>query len=107
MKKFTPEEDKMLLELRKEKMSYRDMVSLFDGRSAQALSQRYYNLTHSNEDPEREVLQPATQKQKTLDDFTPREIIKHLYDLGYRIEDDRIVLVQKTVIKIGDIINSK
>jgi len=47
-------------------------------------------------------------KVKTLDDFTPREIIKHLYDLGYRIEGEgRLVLVKKEYVNIGSIVGEE
>lgn len=42
---------------------------------------------------------------KTLKDFSPRDMIKHLYDLGYRIENNRLVCIQKAYVKLEDIIN--
>ena len=47
---------------------------------------------------------PALIKQKTLDDFKPREMIKHLYNLGYRIIDGDLYLVQQTLVNPKDII---
>ena len=44
-------------------------------------------------------------KQKTLEDFSPREMIKHLYNLGYRIKNNEIVMVIEKKIKLSDIIN--
>ena len=44
-------------------------------------------------------------KEKTLDDFQPREMIKHLYKLGYRIEDNGLYVITKQQVKLGDIIN--
>lgn len=44
-------------------------------------------------------------KEKTLFDFTPREIIKHMYNLGYRIEDNKLVCIVKQVVNVKDIIN--
>lgn len=43
--------------------------------------------------------------QKSLSDYTPREMIKHLYNLGYRIENNEIVCIQKVKVNIKDIIN--
>ena len=38
-------------------------------------------------------------------EMTPREMIKKLYDLGYRIENNKLVCIQKVVVKLNDIIN--
>lgn len=43
---------------------------------------------------------------KTLDDFTPREIIKHMYKLGYRIEDNQLVCIVKQKVNVKDIIEN-
>lgn len=45
------------------------------------------------------------QKTKTLDDFQPRDIIKHLYKLGYRIENNKLVCMVKQTVNMRDIIN--
>ena len=39
-------------------------------------------------------------------EMTPREMIKRLYDLGYRIENNQLVCYQRVQVKIQDIINS-
>ena len=44
-------------------------------------------------------------KEKTLDDFSPRELIKNLYDRGYRIENGRLICIVHQVVNIKDIIN--
>lgn len=44
--------------------------------------------------------------EKTLKDFKVRDIIKYLYDLGYRIEDNRLVCYVKQVVNIKDVLNS-
>ena len=48
-------------------------------------------------------------KEKTLDDFTPREIIKHMYKIGYRLRDPKnnLYCLQEHVINCLDIINEK
>lgn len=48
----------------------------------------------------------SLQKEKTLDDFSPRDIIKHLYKLGYRIEDNKLVCYVKQQVNVKDIINN-
>lgn len=44
-------------------------------------------------------------KEKTLKDFQARDMIKHLYNMGYRIENNQLVVLQKVPVKINDIIN--
>lgn len=44
-------------------------------------------------------------KEKTLDDFSPRELIKNLYDRGYRIENGRLICIVHQVVNVNDIIN--
>ena len=45
--------------------------------------------------------------EKTLRDFTPREIIKYMYELGYRIEDNQLVCIVKQKVNVKVIINEK
>jgi len=52
----------------------------------------------------KEQVAPVPVKQKTLDDFSPREMIKHLYGKGYRIINGEIYQVVKTKINLSDII---
>ena len=47
----------------------------------------------------------APVKEKTLFDFAPRDMIKHLYNLGYRIEDNKLVCVVRQVVNVKNIIN--
>lgn len=44
-------------------------------------------------------------KEKTLKDFQPRELIKRLYDLGYRIENNQLICIVKQVVNLRDVIN--
>jgi len=53
-----------------------------------------------------EFIPSAHVKEKTLKDFQPRDIIKHLYDLGYRIEDGKLVCIVKQTVNLKDIINA-
>lgn len=51
---------------------------------------------------ERKPKEPTIIKEK----MTYREMIKALYDAGYRIEDNQLVIYQKQVVKLGDIVNN-
>lgn len=44
-----------------------------------------------------------TATKNTLNDFQPRDLIKHLYNLGYRIENNQLIV--KQTVNIKDIIN--
>jgi hypothetical protein len=49
----------------------------------------------------------APVKEKTLDDFKPREIFKHLYKLGYRLKDPKsLYCIIKQPVNLEDIINN-
>lgn len=52
-----------------------------------------------------EMAPEAPVAKKTLDDFSPREMIKYLYERGYRIVDGKLYQITKTEIKIKDIIS--
>ena len=49
--------------------------------------------------------EPAPVKEKTLSDFQPRDMIRHLYKLGYRIENNQLVCIVRQVVNVKDIIN--
>lgn len=63
-------------------------------------------MVEKKETPTTIVVSPAPVKEKTLKDFSPREIIKYLYDLGYRIEDGKLVCFVKQTVNLKDIINA-
>ena len=48
----------------------------------------------------------APAKEKTLKDFQARDMIKYLYDLGYRIEEGKLVCYVKQAVNVKDIINA-
>ena len=44
-------------------------------------------------------------KEKTLGDFDPRDLMKYLYSLGYRIDEKGIYVMVKQYVNIKSIIN--
>ena len=46
-----------------------------------------------------------TKSAASLHDFTPREMMRYLYDLGYRIEDGKVYFIQKQEVNINSVIN--
>ena len=63
-------------------------------------------VVEKKETPTTIVVSPAPVKEKTLKDFQPRDMIKYLYDMGYRIEDGKLVCLVKQVVNLKDIINA-
>jgi len=55
--------------------------------------------------PEGPVVKQQPVKEKTLKDFNPRDIIKYMYELGYRIEDNKLVCYVKQTVNVKDIVN--
>lgn len=50
----------------------------------------------------------APQKhEERAKELSPREMIKKLYDMGYRIENNQLVCYQKVVVKVNDILNGQ
>ena len=45
-------------------------------------------------------------KEKTLKDFKSRDMIKHLYDMGYRIKDNQLICLVPQVVNVKDIIGN-
>lgn len=77
------------------------------GRTRNAIYQCVYEIKkkeklggggNSQEKPE-----PAPQVK--VRDMTPREMIKKLYDMGYRIENNQLVCITRNVIKLNDILS--
>ncbi len=62
-------------------------------------------LVEVNPMPKTMIEDHEPKMEKTLKDFAPREIIKHLYNLGYRIEDNKLVCIVKQAVNLRDIIN--
>lgn len=64
---------------------------------------RRYRMSHPNE---AQYKYKKAEVKVVKEELTPREMIKRLYDLGYRIEDNQLVIYQKQVVKIGDVVNN-
>lgn len=49
--------------------------------------------------------QLAEARKRSLETISPRDIIKHLYNLGYRIEDGELVVIEKKVVNIKSVLH--
>lgn len=45
------------------------------------------------------------ERTKKLSDFTPREIIKYLYSIGYRIDREGLYYIEKKRVNLDSVIN--
>lgn len=116
---YTQEEKNQILAMHKDGASVDEIAEMF-GRTPKAIKLllnksgqstrplyvagvKVAEVPESSIETEEKVVAPATDvKTKEL---TPREMIKKLYDLGYRIEDNKLVCYVKQVVKLNDIIN--
>lgn len=79
-------------------------IHFIDSKEEKKQSTTTNNTTEMNSIQNQPVsVQP---KEKTLKDFQARDIIKYLYKLGYRIENNKLVFIQKVPVLIEDILNS-
>ena len=53
-----------------------------------------------------ETKEPSVKIVEKLREMTPREMIKKLYDIGYRIEDNQLVCYVKQPVNVKDIITN-
>ncbi len=109
---YTNDEWQRMMKMRYEGKSMKEIADAI-GRLESAVSKRFalkskeykeYKIKMYTENTPA-VPPPASTKEKTLSDFSPRDIIKHLYNLGYRIENNALVYYSKQYIKLNDIVN--
>ena len=114
-KPYTEEEKKVIIDLYHEGRQAKDIAYMMD-RSVGSIHQVVYaynktmkaeqGIEHAKKEKPlvvKTVLHEApTSKAR---DMSPREMIKALYDLGYRIRNNQLVCIQEVVVKLNDIIN--
>lgn len=103
-KTFTKTEKEMLFKYKEEGKTMKEISSLLNRpiRSLQGVIHR----EKMREAQKRQQETPVIVKQPKLSDFTPREMIKYLYNLGYRIENNELVCYVKQTVNIKDIISN-
>lgn len=91
-----------------ENMTAKDVAEL-TGRSVAAIKQVVLRNRAAYIDdapvakPVTEIVAPSEPSKRK--DLNPREMIKALYDMGYRIENNQLVCYTKNLVKIQDIIH--
>lgn len=98
-KRYTEEELNEMRQLKEQGASYRQIAEMF-GRTMEGVAAKFKELGWQDK---KEVAQAPARKAQ-LSDFKPRDMIKYLYELGYRIEDNKLILVQKTIVNMRSIL---
>ena len=123
---YSKKDIETIFEMKRKGYTYREIGQTL-GRSTKAIAvfaQRYRPVEKKQERAEEteielspDVIQPLLQKalassapkvevkQKTIDDFTSRELIRSLYKRGYRIEDGTLVFYARQNVNLADIIS--
>lgn len=108
--RFTQEEISSIVNFKEEGLSNEDIASLF-GREPRQIKDLLCRLKkRENSDQKKPVFHEApdltpAKPEKTLKDFDPRDMLKQLYDLGYRIDEKGIYVMVKQYVNLKSIIN--
>lgn len=95
-KRLTDEEKRRIFELKVKGYSYKEI--------AEKENRSIHTVNHLIQ---REFKQYKEDKNKTpIENFTPRELIKRLHDLGYRIKNNKLVQIREIEVNLKDIINN-
>jgi len=100
--RYTQEEINQMIQMKEQGASYKEIAEMF-GRSYKAIEQKFFELRKFGNASAPADKGPKLVKIPKLEDFSPREMIRHLYKLGYRIEDNRLVLVKKEYVNMKSI----
>ena len=102
---FTPEENDKILRLYNEGKTAKEIGEAV-GRTAGSIAHQVYILRKVDKEKTKQIgLLHTDAPTVKLIELTPRQMIKKLYDLGYRIENNQLVCYTKNVVKIQDIIH--
>lgn len=110
-KHYTQEELEQMREMRKQGATYKEIADMF-GRTENSIMVKFSTMGWSAANPSKaNRTQAGTPKELTtvpdklvrklqLSDFEPREMIKYLYNLGYRIKNNKLVFVTEKVVNM-------
>ena len=114
--RYTAKETAEMIDMKNQGATCKEIAEMM-GRTAKAVSEhlRYAERCEAKKamdaEPEAEkapktlvIGDKTLVKQKTLNDFTIREIVKNLYDRGCRIRNNKLYVVQEREVKLSDII---
>lgn len=110
-KPYTQEELEQMREMRKQGATYKEIADMF-GRTANSIMVKFSQMGWSVSNPSKaNRTQAELPKELTtvpdklvrklqLSDFEPREMIKYLYNLGYRIKNNKLLFVTEKVVNM-------
>ena len=109
-KHYTQQELNEMRRLKAEGKTFKEIAQAFN-RSEHAIAQKFSSLGWMGRfygvqkwDTQQEVERKEEKPKVTLKDFQPREIIKYLYSIGYRIENNQLVCHVKQVVNMKSIL---
>lgn len=110
-KPYTQKELEQMREMRKQGATYKEIADMF-GRTENGVMVKFSNMGWSVANPSKANRTQAEQPKELttvpdklvrklqLSDFEPREMIKYLYNLGYRIKNNKLVFVTEKVVNM-------
>lgn len=111
-KRYAQEELASIIEMVGQGATYKEIGEMF-GRTPHSIEQKLNSIgcgakalsaNACNADEDAPLPEATLAKQKTLNDYTIRELIKNLYDRGCRIRNNKVYVVIEKSINISDII---
>ena len=87
-------------------LRHKDMIPDKDYQLSVIMSDKNQKIVNELTDKSKnEQTEPVTTEKVEHTTLTPREMIKALYDLGYRIKNNDLVVLVEKAVNIKDIIN--
>lgn len=106
-KPYTEQELNEMRQLKKQGATYAEIGKMFN-RTEAVVQLKFSDLGWTNKgfNGQPAVKTPVTvpPREKTLRDFDPRDMIRHLYNMGYRIENNMLVCIVRQKVNIKDIL---
>ena len=99
---YTEDELATIVQLYEEGHTAKEIAELTN-RTTAAIYQCLHKIRKKGEGA---TAKPAPPKEQGTRELTPREMIRRLYEMGYRIENNQVVYIEKRIIKIQDIIKN-
>lgn len=98
-----------MVEMFNQGATYAEIAELI-GRSVSAIQNKMNELGYSVKKRAASPVAPETiqvegktlVKMKTLDDYPARDLIKNLFDRGYRIENNKLYYIHKKEVNLAD-----
>lgn len=105
-KPYTQEELEQMREMRKQGATYKEISDMF-GRTENSVMVKFSSMgwskaNRTQAEPPKEITTVPDKlvRKLQLSDFEPREMIKYLYNLGYRIKNNKLVFVTEKVVNM-------